>query len=202
MGEIVRIPQFKIKYKDVFHLKNLYVMMHEYLAEEGWKGPGGGMVYDHKDIETLYLEKHNQKGLHAGGKEMFVFWRLFKGGPEGKFSGYFRNRMEIDMHMVYMQDMEVMHQGKKMKIQKGEMEIFIRPILEGDYADEWTNHWFLKHFKDLFEKRIMSQEIDKREKDLWREAYRFGGKIKRYLNLRTFIPVPEPFHAPIYGYEP
>ena len=26
-------------------------------------------------------------------------------------------------------------------------------------------------------------------------------KVKKYLNLRTFIPVPEPFWHPIYGYE-
>ena len=55
---------------------------------------------------------------------------------------------------------------------------------------------------DIEQVLVESYKYDKREKELWREAYRFGGKIKRFLNLRTFIPVPEPFHAPIYGYEP
>ena len=197
----VKIPQFKVKFNDVYHLKNLYIMMHEYLGEEGWFGSlGKGMSYVHRDIESLYSEKFFQKGLHRGGKEMWVYWRLWK-FAEGKYSGFFRNQIDVDMHMVYTQDIEIMHHGKKMKVQKGEIELFIRPKLELDYANEWGDHWFLKHFKKLYIDRIMSQEVAKREKELWREAYRFQGKIKKFLNLRIFIPVPEPFHPAIYGYE-
>ena len=32
---VAEIPVFRVKYKDVFHLKNLYNMMHEMLWEEG-----------------------------------------------------------------------------------------------------------------------------------------------------------------------
>jgi hypothetical protein len=131
---------------------------------------------------------------------MWVYWRLYK-FHMGKFSGYFRNRLDVDMHMVYHQDLDVMHHGKKMRVQKGEIEFFIRPRIELDYANQWGTHWFLKHFKKLYNDRIMSQEIAKREKELWREAYRFQGQIKKFLNLRTFIPTPEPFHPAIYGYE-
>jgi hypothetical protein len=124
--ESVKIPQFRIKYNDVYHLKNLYIMMHEYLGEEGWFGSlGSGMTYSHRDIETLYSEKYFQKGLHRGGTEMWVYWRLYK-FHMGKFSGYFRNRLDVDMHMVYHQDLDVMHHGKKMRVQKGEIEFFIR----------------------------------------------------------------------------
>lgn len=200
--EARRIPQFKVKYKDVFHLKNLYIMMHEYLSEEGWRGPvsGGKGVYEHSDIETLYLEKFCQKGLHAGGKEMWVYWRTSK-PYEGKYSGYFKNHLDLDFHMVYMQDIEVVHQGKKMKIQKGEIEMFFRAWIEADYRHLWEKHWLLKHLQDIYERRIMIQELDKREKELWREAYRLQNRVKRYLNMRIFIPTPEPFHHPIYGYE-
>jgi len=196
------IPQFKVKYKDVFHLKNLYIMMHEYLSEEGWRGPLSSSygVFWHHDIETLYLEKFCQKGLHAGGKEMWVYWRTIK-SYEGKFSGYFKNHLDIDFHMVYMQDMEVMHQGKKMKVQQGEIEIFFRPWIESDVQKKWKDHWLLKHFQEIYESRIMVQDLDKREKELWREAYRLQNRVKRYFNLRVFIPTPEPFHYPIYGYE-
>ena len=196
------IPQFKVKYKDVFHLKNMYTMMHEYLAEEGWRGPhsGAASAYSHSDIEKLYLEKFSQKGLHQGGKEMWIYWRMYK-QYEGKFSGYFKNHLDIDFHMVYITNMEVIHQGKKMKIQKGEIEMSFRAWIEGDYEGKWKNHWLLKHLQDVFEKRVWSQQLDKREKELWREAYRLQTRVKRYLNLRVFIPTPEPFWHPVYGYE-
>ena len=101
-----------------------------------------------------------------------------------------------------MRDMEIMHHDKKMKIQTGEIEFFIRPKIEVDYREEWRKHWLLKHLIKIYNQRILEPEFDKREKELWREAYRFQGKIKNFLNMRTFIPVPEPFWSPVYGYEP
>ena len=199
MGDIAKIPEFRVKYSDVFSLRNLYIMMHEMLLEEGWLGKDGST--DHEDIETFYSENVYQRGIHRGGKEMWIWWRAYK-YYEGKYSGYLRNRLDIDAHCVYMQNVEVMHQGKKMTVQKGEIEIFFRPRIESDYLDEkWEDHWFLKRMKPFYEKRIIHSEIEKREKDLWRDAYRIREKIKQFLKLRTLVPVPEPLFARQYGYE-
>lgn len=199
---VAQVPEFRIKYKDVFHLKNLYVMIHEYLVEEGFldKDQTASNDEGHRYAETLYMEKFIQKGIHAGGKEMWVWWRTIK-QPETKYSGYYRYLLDFDFHVVYMRDEEIVHHGKKMKIQWGEIEFFIRPKIEADYKGEWERHWLLKHFHKLYYGRLIKYEFEKREKELWREAYRFQGKIKQFLNLRTFIPVPDPFWAPIYGYE-
>lgn len=199
--------EIRVKYKDVFHLKNLYIMMHEYLYEEGWfgtpdpvKGPTFYKALSHMNIEKMYLEKFEQKGLHQGGKEMWVYWRLQK-RPESKYNAYFKYLLDIDMHMVYIQNLEIMHQGKKLKVQKGEMEIFIRPLISTDIEKSWEKHWLLSHLQEIYEKRVLSQEIEKRKKDLMREAYRLQAVIKRYLNMRSFVPTPEPFHPAVYGYE-
>ena len=197
-GGIVAIPEFKVKYKDVFSLRNLYIMLHEMLLEENWRGVDG--EFDHEDIETLYSENVYQKGIHTGGKELWFWWRAVK-FPEGKHSGYFRNRLDIDAHVVYLQNVEVVQQGKKMTAQNGEIEIFFRPSIELDYRHEWEHHWFLKYMKQIFENRIMHAEIEKREKELWRDAYRIHAKVKQFLQLRTFIPVPEPFFQRQFGYE-
>jgi len=199
MGVIASIPEFKVKYSDVFSLRNLYIMLHELLLEEGWRGPDSDP--DHADIETLYSENVYQRGIHRGGKELWFWWRAFK-YPEDKYSGYLRNLLDIDAHVVYLQNVEVVHQGKKMTAQKGEIEMFFRARIESDYLREkWENHWFLKYMKPVYEKRVIHAEIEKREKELWRDAYRIQAKIKQYLQLRTFIPVPEPFFPKTYGWE-
>ncbi len=202
MAPQIDIPEFRIKYKDVFHLKNLYVMIHEYLTEEGYldKDQSQNNQEGHRYTETLYMEKFVQKGINLGGKEMWVWWRTVK-APETKYSGYYRYLLDFDFHVVYMKDEEIVHQGKKMKIQNGEIEFFIRPKIELDYKGEWANHWLLKHFHRLYYERLIKYEFEKREKELWREAYRFQAKIKQFLNLRTFIPVSDAFWQPIYGYE-
>jgi hypothetical protein len=196
---IVReIPEFRVKYKDIFHLKNLYIMMHEMLWEEGWNGYEGDRW--HQDIETLYSENVFQRGIHLGGKEMWIWWRCRK-DMEGKYSGYFRYLLDIDFHGVYLQDVEIIHQGKKIKVTKGELEIFFRPRIEGDYTGKWRSNKFLKHFQDIFEKRIMLSDIEKMEKNLWRTTYQMQNKVKEFLNLRTYVPTAPPFHPRLYGHE-
>jgi len=199
---VIKIPEFRIKYKDVFHLKNLYVMMHEYLTEEGFLDTDQAQNNQdgHRYAETLYMDKNVQKGLHQGGKELWLWWRTIK-QPETKYSGYFRYHLDFDLHIVYLKDQEVVHQGRKMKIQSGEIEIFIRPKIVADYREEWKDHWLMKHFHKLYFSRIVKYEFEKREKQLWRESYRFHAKIKQFLSMRTFIPVSDAFWTPIYGYE-
>lgn len=192
------IPEFRIKFNDVFSLRNLYIMLHEFLLEENWKGKEGDP--DHADIETLYSENVYQKGIHRGGKEIWFWWRASK-QLEGKYSSYIQNKLDIDAHIVYLQNVEVVHQGKKMNVQKGEIELFFRAKMELDYKNEWENHKFLKHIQDIYEKRVLHVELEKREKELWRDVYRISNKIKQYLQLKTFVPVPEPFFPRTYGWE-
>lgn len=203
MGEYA-IPETRVKYKDVFNLKNLYVMLHEFLVEDKWFGPGGPTGANpgaqHSDIEDLYLEKFDQKGLHAGGKEMWVYWRLFK-KPEGRYSSYIRYRLNIDWHMVYMEKRNVMHQGKQVSVNWGEMEIIFNAIVETDYRKQWEKHWLLKHWRNIYEKRIVDQEIEKHIKVLYRDLYRVTGMVKKYLDLRVFMPTPEPLYPKLYGVE-
>ena len=196
-GEVV-IPEFRVKYRDVFSLRNLYIMMHEMLLEENWLGAEWDT--DHNDIEKLYSENVYQKGIHRGGKELWFWWRAQK-HPESKYSGYFINKLDIDAHCVYLQNVEVVHQGKKMTAQNCEIEIFFRAKILMDYQHQWENHWFLKYVKPIYEKRIMHAEIEKREKELWRDVYRIQSKIKQYLGLRTWMTTPEPFFARQFGYE-
>jgi hypothetical protein len=198
MGVLVTIPEFRIKIREVFSLRNFYILLHQILAQEGWMGKGGDA--DHRDIETLYSENVYQKGIHRGGKEMWIWWRAEK-FRDGKKSGYFKNTLDIDLHVVYLQNVEVIQQGKKMQAQNAEIEIFIRPKVLSDYKGEWDNHWLLKHLKHIYEHRIMHGDIEKQEKDLWREAYYLQSKMKKYLQMRNYASTPSMFFPEKMGHD-
>jgi len=205
VGDVVReIPTFSVKYKDVFSLKNLYVMMHELLLEEGWVGFEGEEAepFAHTDLETLYSENVYQKGIHTGGKEMWIWWRAKKNkyALEAR-DKYFLNILDLDWHVAYLQEREIVHQGKKMRVQWGEIEMFFKSRIISDIGHKWENHWFLKHIKHIYEHRLMHVHLEKREKELWRDVYRIQSKVKAYLNLRTWMPTPELFHPKLYGFE-
>tara|TARA_Y100000310_G_scaffold333732_1_gene411876 strand:- start:5441 stop:6100 length:660 start_codon:yes stop_codon:yes gene_type:complete len=203
VGDVVRsIPMFSVKYVDVFSLKNLYIMMHELLLEEGWHGFENEQadMGAHSDIESLYSENVFQRAIHSGGKEYWIWWRAQK-HHLGRRSDYFLNTLDIDWHCARTDEMEIVHQGKKMKVEKGEFEIFFTGKIMSDVGHSWENHKFLKHFKHIYEHRLMHAHLEKREKDLWRDVYRIQSKVKAYLNLKTWMPTPELFHAKQYGWE-
>ena len=59
-GDFLReIPQFSVKYKDVFSLKNLYIMMHELLLEEGWVG------FEEQEAFASMIASWNKKQLQT-----------------------------------------------------------------------------------------------------------------------------------------
>ena len=192
------VPEFRIKFSDVFSLRNLYIMLRQTLLEEGWYGADNDK--EGADLETFYSENVFQKGIHKGGKEIWFWWRTSKDW-EGKVSSYFNYKLEIDAHCVYIQNVEVVHQGKKLNVQKGEIEIFFRPKLITDPGNKWENSKFMKQLKPIYERMILGREIEKRERELWKDVYRIHAKVKQYLQLKNFMAVPEPAFARTYGHE-
>lgn len=169
-----------VKYKDYFHMKLFYEMLHEWLVEEGW------CTREDADFgEDLYLQRENQ----VSGTELWIWWRLKK-KPEG-YSSYYRWEIDIDIHVILMKDVEVVRNNMKFKIHNGEPEIKIFARLVVDAKREWRNHWFLKNFHELYKKRILKPDIAIKRRHLYVEAYRLQEMVKTYLKLRTYIPEQE-----------
>jgi len=203
VGDVVReIPVAFVKYRDVFSLQNLYVTMHEMLLEENWLGFDNEEeeIWSHSDLETLYSENIYQRGIHSGGKEMWMWWRAQK-HHEMRPNAYFLNVLDMDWHVVNLQEREVVQQGKKMKVNWGELEITFKARIISDVGHKWENSKIMKHLKPFYEERLQHANIEKREKELWREMYRIQSKVKSYLNLRTWAPTAELFHPKTYGWE-
>lgn len=179
--EKIRAAQFRIKYKDFFHMKHLYTMMYEWLVEEGWSNR------DYFFGETLYLQIEHQRA----GNELWIWWRCEK-MPEG-VSGYsyWKFKLRIDFHVILLKDTEIIKDGKKHATNWGEVEVKIWADVITDPTKEWEKHWFLKHFNDLFRGRYLKEQTEKYKIEVYREAYRFQEAIKAFLNLKTFLPEPE-----------
>lgn len=174
-GELIEAAKFSIRVEDIFSMKDLYKVVKEWLDEEGYMDEYEGENYR----EKLYLDKTNEKG-----KEMWIWWRTIK-YPEGSNSktGYLRYLMNIDYHVLNMSRVEVMHKGKKLKMDKGEVEVMISANVEIDFRGEWKKG-FLKTISSLFKKRIYRKEITDHKNQLYKEAYRLQSVIKRYLEAK------------------
>lgn len=172
---------FRVKFKDYFHLKNLYIMMHQWLIENMYA------TLKMEDFpETFYLQRETQQA----GREIWVWWRMEK-EPTTHGSSYYRYFLDIDLKVILLRDVEVIHQGKKFKTNWGQPEVKIWAKLILDWDSKWKRHWFLKHINEVFHKRIFKNELDIHKVELYREAYRFQEAIKTYLKLKTYLPEPE-----------
>ncbi|MFC1728356.1 hypothetical protein ACFLZ7_02745 [Nanoarchaeota archaeon] len=180
-GEIINAATFSVKVEDVFALKFLYKVVKEWLDEEKYFDDEGG----EKFREKLYLDKTNQMG-----KELWMWWRTIK-YPDGvnKKTGYLRYLLDIDYHILNMTKAEVMHKGKKLKLDKGEVEATIVANLELDYRGEWKKSGLMKSFIKIFQKRIYRKEIEDHRLYLYKEAYKLQALIKRFLEAKgLFTP--------------
>jgi len=177
----IKITNFRVKYKDIFDLKQLYDDMHLWLEEYGWTDLEDGM--DH--YETLYLEKIDSGGF----KELWMKWSPQK-VPHG--NDYYRFWIDINFHCIAIKSTEIVKGGHKLKVHKGEVEIMSQSIMELDYKDKWSKHWILKYFQKIFPERIYRKEIyEQHKKEFYRETYEFQNFIKRWMKLKRHLPYEE-----------
>ena len=181
----VLVAKFTVDNEETFHMKNLYKLIHDWLDNEGFKDIYG----DRDNPEIFYLERISA----TGSKEHRIRWRCVKDPTDSKYYRYF---MKIDFTTVNMKSIEVMHQGYKMKTDRGDCIMEIEAWLQLDYKDDWKKTPFLnnKIVENLFRNRIYKEQIETHKVNLYKAAYRLQNTIKQYLKLRTLYEMPKPFH--------
>ena len=182
----------KIKYKDVLDFGEFYAAMYEWMKEHGWRDPEEGE--DH--FETYYGEKISQNG----SKEIWIRWRLTKTpqdvgeinvGQVNDGIPALRYHLDIDYHLLGLSGVEIVKEGKKIKAQKGEVEITIKPLMEKLYSSVFDKHEILKHFKPFFERKVYKSVVDTRVKQLYQEMYELQNWMKQWLKLKRYLPYEE-----------
>jgi len=117
--------------------------------------------HQYKLKEDLYNEK-----LSSNGKEVIILWTA-----ERKVTDYFLYQIKADWHILGMKDAEVEIDGKKVKTNKGEVEIVFKANIIKDYEKRW------------YEKYIIRQTIDEFEDDLEDEMKDMISDLKGFLKI-------------------
>lgn len=179
------IPIFKtaVRFKDVFDMQGLYTLMHLWLAEHGWVDPDTNLPDNH---EVSYLEKTSS----TGAKTHIIVWQFHKLPEKSKF---FKWYLKVNINTAELATVEVMHQGKKIKVNKGTVDIALDAKLQIDYQALWANHPILAFFRirKFFEQKLYKGEIDRMKGGLFGEMTEFQVRIKQYLDLKQFLPTAE-----------
>lgn len=170
----------KVKYKDIFDVKEFYTALQEWLNEHEWKDEEDGL--DH--WESYYAERVAQDG----SKEIWIQWRPRKDAPGTIAFSYY---LDIDIHCLGLGSAEIVKEGRKMKVNKGEIEILLKGAIEEKYLALLEKNKLLQQIKNLFQKRIYRQTIDQRKRELYHEVYELQNYIKNWFKMKRYLPYDE-----------
>jgi len=106
--------------------------------------------------------------------------------------------INIDFHALNLKEVEVMHEGQKVKTNYGQIKILVQAIIETDYEKSWQGHWFLKFFNEVFWKRIFWRNMEIHRKEVYKDAYNLQEEIKKYLEMQSTTPDKKGFF-PVRG---
>lgn len=172
------VAKYAIGYKDVFSFETLYMLLHEWLIDLGFTTREGDADFP----EVMYLQRDNPQL----GKEIWVRWRCTR--DDGKL---FRHYLDIDIHVLGLKDVEVLSQGKKVKANKGEVEVAVQAVVHADPNGDWEKHALLKHLKKLIIYRLLRGRFGATKAKLNANAFDLQAAVRTYLKLPLYKPEPE-----------
>ncbi|MEK6757609.1 MAG: hypothetical protein AABX88_00630 [Nanoarchaeota archaeon] len=163
MGESSNIFSSKMKYDGIFSFSEFYKFCHEWLKEEA------GLSIS----EGKYAEK-----LSGDAKNIDVEWK-----GEKKVTDYFKYEVKVVFKIIGLKNVEMMKGGAKIKTNTGSVEVSIKGNLIKDYEGKWEKDAFKKFLRGIYEKWIISSNVEAMENKLVSDCDEFLGQAKAYLDL-------------------
>lgn len=157
-------PQI-INYKGIFNFIGLYKMMVRWLKSRKFEFH-----------EKLYKERP---------PEILLQWLA-----ERKVSGYLKHIINIDIHILDAEEIEVVQNGVRKKMMKGRMRIRLEMELLPDYPDIYNERKWNTNFQrilvDFFNKHIIRRELELTHWDvLYYEMLKLHAAIKDHLHMEA-----------------
>jgi len=153
-----------VRYKGVFDFEGLYRMMHAWLINKRF----------------LFHEKlYKDKVSTPFGNELEVKWEA-----EKKVTEYIREYITVYFHLWDFSEVEIIKDGKKMKMTKSRMEIYLDCELEMDYTKKFQDKGvFAEKLGEFYQNKVLYWEWRIKYADsLTYSLYDLHAKVKKYLN--------------------
>lgn len=159
----------KIKYKGNFDFKLFYKKIREWLMREKYSDPC-------EEGEKKYSEK-----IKPSGKTIEVVWSSSK----KEEADYFSLQIDIKFFINNLNEVEVEKESKKMKLDSGEIEVWIDSKLVRNAAKKnaWNENGLM--FK-IYERYIIKDKIEQFKIELYKDTNKIMDETKNFFNLYKF----------------
>ncbi len=183
------VYSYELRHKKLpFDCTKYYELLHEWLMENEFfcLGPDGKTD---EYLESYYWEDRSSV------REIWFWWRTKK-KTESKQIWY---EMDLNVHIIAMSKQEVVIDGKKLKLDNGEVITEFKSRLGVDLSGLQKN-FFSRVFYRLFTRRWMKPRVEHHKKELKKKTLDLIETAKKYFDLYRFDKEPL-FHS-VKGIEP
>lgn len=164
MAEKDKLFSSKVKYEGVFSFKDFYKFCYDWLRDET-----GLAIFS----EDKYKEK-----LSGDEKKLEIEWTGIRHA-----SDYFDFEIKVEFKILGLKDVEITEGNKKIKTNKGSIEVGVKGTLIRDPKGYFETNWLQKFLRGVYEKMIIHSRIDQMEGKLVGDCDEFLSQVKAYLDL-------------------
>ena len=163
MAEKDTIFTSKVKYGGIFSFPDFYKFCYDWLTDETALNVA----------EEKYVEK-----LQGNSKNIDIEWKGTR-----KVTDYFKFEIKAKFRILGLEKVEIERDGKKMKTNKGSVEVKVSGTLIRDYNGKFESSAFKKFLRSIYEKWVIKSRIDQFEEKLIGDSNEFLSQAKAYLDL-------------------
>jgi hypothetical protein len=155
-----------IRYKGIFDIDELYRIINDWLVSKGYQ---------------VHESKYKSIALQTGGKERTFDWNAHR-----KMTDFITVWIFLHFQFQDMMEVEVVKDGKKVKLHKGLIMVRIIHRLEFDFAERMGRSQIGNAIVDFMTKIMWKKKIDSLWEDKLRfKCYELANVIKESLDFMT-----------------
>ncbi len=163
MVEKDKLFSSKIKFKGIFIFEDFYRFCYDWLVDE--------------TAILLSEDKYSEK-IQQDGKLIEIIWTGYR-----NVTDYFRFEIRVEFRIIGMTDVEVNEGGKKLKMNKGTIEMKLQGILSKDYKGKFEKNASQKFLRSIYEKWVIPARVEQFEERIIKDCDEFLSQAKAYLDL-------------------
>ncbi len=163
MSEKEQVMKEKVEHSGIFNFAGFYSFAYSWFRDE---------QYDGVD-EEKYAEK-----VSGNSRDIDIEWKAFK-----SMSDYFKIEQKLVFQIRDLTDVEVEIDGKKKKMNKGNISVEIKTTLVRDPESKWDRMPTLRFMRDVYNKYVIPGRVTSMKEKARENTAKFKEELKAYLEL-------------------
>jgi hypothetical protein len=163
MAEKDKLFSSKIKYNGVVNFADFYKFCYEWLRDEM------GIPIS----ENKYSEK-----IAGEAKNIEIEWNGIR-----NVTDYFRFEIKVSFRVGGLTNVEITENGRKIKTNKGSIEVGVSGNLVRDYSGKFEKSGFQKFLRGVYEKSVIHERVEEYQGKIIEDCDEFLSQAKAYLDL-------------------